>query len=62
MAKMEFIRATAEISNDCGLCYERTNRIFAFKKPGELRLQSVFICDDCAEGMKNAPSRRPAEG
>jgi hypothetical protein len=69
MSKMEWKRASAGTAGTCQPCGEPTNRIVAFRQPGNSqfgpednpRFDAMFICDDCLEGLVSVASRRPAD-
>lgn len=57
----EWIRATASVVRACSFCQEGTNRITGFKKPEDNGYTTAFVCNDCHDGMKTAPERRPGD-
>lgn len=57
--KYQWTRAMTTNVQRCNICLEHTNRITCFKKPEETTWTSIFVCDDCHEGMKGASERKP---
>ena len=58
----EWKRATASIIQQCQLCQVDTNRLTCFKKAEEKGYQSIFICQDCHDGMKTITEAKPGDG
>ncbi len=56
--KLEFKRAMADHLGTCQPCQQETDRIVTFGPPGATRVDAMFLCDECLEGIKSAPVRK----
>jgi hypothetical protein len=56
--KLEFKRAFADHSGTCQPCQQETNRLITFGPPGATRVDAMFLCDNCLEGIKAAQVRK----